>query len=128
MLFYYPLIFFVFSLVVLWLSAQLGTTMRRRRPLQEDEREDFNVVEAATLTLLGLIIGFSFSMATNRYDQRKDLEEAEANAIGTEYLRADLLPSADVVRVRKLLSDYTNQRILFYTNTDDARRTRINER
>jgi hypothetical protein len=67
-------------------------------------------------------------MATNRYDQRKNFEEAEANAIGTEYLRADLLPLADAVRVRKLLGDYTNQRILFYTNTDDVQRTRIDER
>ena len=52
-------------------------------------------VLAATLTLLGLIIGFSFSMAISRYDQRKNYEEAEANAIGTEYVRADLLPAAD---------------------------------
>jgi hypothetical protein len=43
------------------------------------------------LTLLALIIGFSFSMAVSRYDQRKSYEEAEANAIGTEYARADLL-------------------------------------
>src|SRR5579862_3092198 len=114
MLFYYPLIFFVFSLVVLWLSAQLGTTMRRRRPLQEDEREDFNVVEAATLTLLGLIIGFSFSMATNRYDQRKDLEEAEANAIGTEYFRAELLPAANNEVVRNQLREYLELRLAYY--------------
>jgi hypothetical protein len=45
------------------------------------------------MTLLALIIGFTFSMAVSRYDQRRTLEEAEANAIGTEYLRADLLPA-----------------------------------
>lgn len=56
----------------------------------------------ATLTLLGLIIGFSFSMAINRYDQRKIDEEEEADAIGTEYTRADLLPPADAVKVRAL--------------------------
>jgi hypothetical protein len=75
-----------------------------------------------------LIIGFSFSMATNRYDQRKNFEEAEANAIGTEILRADLLPPADAANVRKLLDDYLGQRILFYVNRDDALRTRIDER
>ena len=53
------------------------------------------MVETATLTLLGLIIGFSFSMAITRYDLRKNYEEAEANAIGTEYVRAGLLPAAD---------------------------------
>ena len=42
-------------------------------------------MQAATLTLLGLIIGFSFSMAIGRYDLRRTYEEAEANAIGTEY-------------------------------------------
>src|SRR5579862_235706 len=128
MLFYYPLIFFVFSLVVLWLSAQLGTTMRRRRPLQEDEREDFNVVEAATLTLLGLIIGFTFSMATSRYDQRKNLEEAEANAIGTEYVRADFLPAPAAGKVRELLRKYTDQRILFYVTTDEQELKQIDDR
>ena len=66
-------------------------------------REDFGLILAAALTLLRLIIGFSFSMATSRYDQRKNLEEAEANAIGTEYARAGLLPAADAAKVRALL-------------------------
>jgi hypothetical protein len=55
-----------------------------------------------TLTLLGLLIGPRFSMAASRYDQRKNFEEAEANAIGTEYLRADLLPAADGAKVKDL--------------------------
>jgi hypothetical protein len=52
------------------------------------------------LTLPALIIGFSFSMATTRYDQRKNYEEQEANAIGTEYARADLLSPVDAAKVR----------------------------
>ena len=91
----YPFVFFFFSVVLLWLSAQAGISLRRFRALKDDERDDFNTVQAATLTLLGLIIGFSFSMAISRYDQRKNYEEAEANAIGTEYVRAGLLPAAD---------------------------------
>jgi hypothetical protein len=47
----------------------------------------------------GTLIGFSFSMTIARYDQRKALEEAEANAIGSEYLRADML-SDDSARLR----------------------------
>ncbi|HEY4933021.1 MAG TPA: hypothetical protein VII23_15755, partial [Terriglobales bacterium] len=58
----YPLIFFFFSAVILWVSAQLGAYLRQKRPLKDDLREDFGLVETATLTLLGLIIGFSFSM------------------------------------------------------------------
>jgi len=69
--------------VVLWVSIQIGTFVGQKlRPLPEDEREDFGIVINATLTLLALIIGFSFSMAVSRYDQRKNYEEAEANAIG----------------------------------------------
>src|SRR5262245_16990205 len=81
-------------------------------------REDFGVILAATLTLLGLIVGFTFSMALNRYDQRKNYEEEEANAIGTEYLRASLLPSADAMKVRALLITYLDQRIAFYETLD----------
>src|SRR6266487_5884796 len=100
----YPLLVFVSSFLTLWLSAKIGVSvLRTRRSLEEETREDFGVILAATLTLLGLIIGFSFSMAINRYDQRKNYEEAEANAIGTEYIRADLLPSADAAKVRALL-------------------------
>jgi hypothetical protein len=47
-------------------------------------------VQTATFTLLALVIGFSLSMAVSRYDQRKNLEEEEANAIGTEYARSNL--------------------------------------
>jgi hypothetical protein len=108
------------SLVVLWLSVRIGVFFRkRRRSLEENEREDFGMVMSATLTLLGLIIGFSFSMAIYRYDQRKVLEEAEANAIGTEYVRADFLPAPDAAKVRALLRDYLDQRLLYYATRDE---------
>jgi hypothetical protein len=68
---------------------------------------------AATLTLLAPIIGFSFSMATTQYDQRKNYEEQEANAIGTEYARADLLSPLDAAKVRSLLRSYLAARVSF---------------
>jgi len=83
------------------------------------------MVLGATLTLLGLIIGFTFSMALSRYDQRKNYEEAEANAIGTEYVRADLLPAGDAARVRALLVNYLEQRMLFYTTRDEQQMEQI---
>ena len=97
-------------------SAWIGKSLSLKRlSLETEAREDFNVIRAATLTLLGLLIGFSFSMAIGRYDQRKNYEEEEANAIGTEYFRADLLPAADAAKVRALLLDYLDQRVLFYS-------------
>jgi hypothetical protein len=124
----HPRLVFVLSLVVLWLSANLGAFIGKRlRPLTENQREDFGVVQAAILTLLALLIGFAFSMAVSRYDQRKLYEEAEANAIGTEYVRADLLPDADAARVRDLLRNYLDQRILFYTARDERELERIKD-
>ena len=125
----YPLLVFVISFFVLWLSVKIGAFFRRRRPkLEEEISADLGVIQAAALTLLGLIIGFSFSMAVGRYDQRKNYEEAEANAIGTEYLRADLLPAADAAKVRALLRDYLDQRVLFYVTRDGQKIRQINAR
>jgi hypothetical protein len=106
---------FVFSFALLMVGSEIGDWFRKRsRPFKDSEREDYTTVVSATLTLLGLLIGFSFSMAVSRYDQRKNYEEAEANAIGTEYVRADLLPAQDAAKVRGLLKKYTEERILFY--------------
>ncbi len=122
----FPLVVLALSLLVQWLAAWLADAFRSRmRPLKELEREDYGIVLTASLTLLGLIIAFSFSMAVSRYDQRKNYEEAEANAIGTEYVRADLLPAADAARVRELLRRYLDQRVLFYTTRDGAQLRRI---
>ncbi len=117
----FPRILFVVSLAVLWLTAQMGVSLCRRAPLaSEDERSDFNIVLTSTLTLLGLIIGFTFSMAIGRYDTRKLYEATEANVIGTEYVRAGLLDPADAGRAQDLLKKYLAQRVLFY-NLRDAR-------
>ncbi len=121
-----PLVFFFFSLFVLWLAEQIGAFMRRREALKDDEREDFGILQAACLTLLGLIIGFSFSMAISRYDLRKNYEEAEANAIGTEYVRTGLLPAADAAAVRAQLKKYLELRILFYRTRNEGELRQIN--
>ena len=125
----YPVAVFLISIIVLWVAAWIGARFRARtqRDLPEDLREDFSVLLAASLTLLGLIIGFSFSMATGRYDQRKNLEEEEANAIGTEYLRADLLPASDAAHVRALLRQYTDLRVQFYRTRRGSGLQRIND-
>src|SRR5437763_9972659 len=125
----FPLLVFALSFVVLLLAALFGDTIRTKvHALKGEEHDDFDVVLSATLTLLGLLIGFSFSMATSRYDQRKNYEEAEANAIGTEYVRADFLPADDAAKVRVLLRDYLDQRVLFYLAQDEQEIQQINAR
>lgn len=114
----YPLVFFVASFAILVISARLGVLVFKGKPLDDQMKESFGVVKAATLTLLGLLIGFAFSMAVSRYDQRKNLEEAEANAIGTEMVRLDLLPAAEASRARALLRAYLDLRIRNYTSRE----------
>jgi hypothetical protein len=111
----YPLSILVGSFFVFMGSAWLGSRLRRVLPGDKDSADDdFSFVLGATLTLLGLLIGFTFSMAVGRYDQRKILEEAEANAIGTEFVRLDLLPDGEAAHLRELLRRYLDQRIRFY--------------
>lgn len=86
------------TFVVLALSVRIGALLRQRKLIHENLHQDLDIILAVTLTLLGLIIGFSFSMAINRYDQRKNYEEAEANAIGTEFVRTGLLPGPDAAQ------------------------------
>ena len=125
----YPVPLLVVSLPTFWFAAWLGTSWRAGRKNVREELGDFvAIVLGAALTLLGLIVAFTFSMAVNRYDQRKNYEEEEANAIGTEYVRADQLPAADAPKVHALLKSYLDQRILFYETRNTQELGQINTR
>jgi len=123
----YPVLVLFVSLSIFWAAAWIGGSFRKsNKNLEDGDREEFMFVLGGTLTLLALIVGFTFSMAVSRYDQRKDYEEAEANAIGTEYVRADLLPAADAAKVRALLKSYLDQRVLQYKSRGNQRLRQIN--
>jgi hypothetical protein len=125
----YPLLVLLVSLVVLSGSVAFGAgPLRRWVNPASDVGDDLRVFLAAALTLLALIIAFSYSMAISRYDERKDDEENEANAIGTEYARADVLPPAAAGKVRELLRSYTDERIRLYTTGDEPTRRQIDAR
>jgi hypothetical protein len=123
----HPFLILVVSLLTFWISAWIGGWIRMRRGVEKEEiHEDFAFVLGATLTLLGLIVGFTFAMAVNRYDQRKNYEEQEANAIGTEYVRADLLPVEDAAKVHALLRSYLDHRVLGYKTNDQQQLRQVN--
>jgi hypothetical protein len=123
----HPFVMFVVALAAFWAGAHIGAIFQRRQKKPDESSvDDFKLILGATLTLLGLIIGFTFSMAVSRYDQRKILEEQEANAIGTEYVRVDLLSATDAARVRTLLRSYLDQRVLYYTTLDAQLLEKIN--
>ena len=122
----FPLLVFVTSFALMVLSTRVGEALRKRTGVpKEDERSDTGPLLTVTLTLLFFIIGFSFSMAVSRYDLRKNCEQAEAIAIGTEYSRADLLTPADAAKVQTLLKRYLDQRMLFYTTRSPSRGSEI---
>jgi len=114
-----PFFLLIVAFFALWAAAHVGLTFRKKHHgLTDDDTQDFTFIVGATLTLLGLIIGFTFSMAVSRYDQRMNFEEQEANAIGTEFLRVDALPPADAAKIRSLLKQYLDRRIQYYGSRD----------
>lgn len=110
---------FAGGFVVLWLSGQFGARVLGRRPVASAEGgEDFRMILGATLSLLGLIIGFTLSMAIGGFNGRQAGEEAEAEAIRTAYLRADLLPGQSRRALQDGLLKYLDERVRFYEGAD----------
>jgi hypothetical protein len=83
------------------------------------------MLQAASLGLLALLLGFSFSMALTRFDTRKQLVLDEANAIETTYLRAQLLPDPVRKEVSDLFRRYVDVRLEFYQAGINQRRLQM---
>lgn len=111
-----PLLFAAVLLFV-WLGRWIGS--RRGREETERERVGLVTVETAIYALLGLMVAFTFSGATSRFDVRRAQTVQEANAIGTVYLRLDLLPAAAQPALRDKFRRYTEERIEVYRALPD---------
>jgi hypothetical protein len=83
--------------------------------------EGIGVIEAAVFGLLGLLLGFSFSGGTSRLDTKRQLIVQEANAIGTAYLRLDILPANQQPEMRRLFRDYLDTRLRVYARLPDVK-------
>lgn len=123
----YPPLILVFTLALMWVAMRVGQYLGRLKPPTDQDSKGLDLVTNASLTLLALIIGFTFSMAVGRYDLRKNYEEEEANAIGTEYVRAGLLPGDNPAKVREVLKKYLDQRLLWYVESDPGRVGQIDQ-
>jgi hypothetical protein len=73
----------------------------------------------AIFGLMGLLIAFTFSAADSRFDQRRQLIVQEVNAIGTAYLRLEILPARSQPHLRKLFREYVDARIDSYRQVPD---------
>jgi hypothetical protein len=108
---------FVGILAFLALGRRLGLRARSRGG--DAGAAGGESLEAAVFALLGLLIAFTFSGALSRFDVRRTQVVDEANAIGTAYLRADLLPAAEQPRLRDLMRRYADARIATYRALPD---------
>ena len=95
-------------------ATGLGVFLGHRvRHLSESLREPFGVLQGALLGVVGLLLAFGLSLAVSRYEDRRSNIVAEANAIGTTYLRAQTLDEPVRSRSMNLLVRYTGSAIRF---------------
>ena len=124
------LVLAVFIAMLLAAFAGYGARGLQRRwanSREKVERSQEGYLIGGMLGLLALLLAFSFSMAVQRYDERRQLVVQEANAIGTAYLRAQLLDEPHRARLSGLLVDYTDNRIALATAKPDTIEPRITE-
>lgn len=110
---------FSLPLVLLLLFAEIGFRLGLRVHRDDHHKQTLGSIQGAILGLLGLLLGFTFAMSAGRFDLRRELVLKEANAIGTTYLRASLLPDAHVKPVEDLLRGYVDLRLEYYPKVTD---------
>lgn len=112
-------------LVLMLLASELGHRFGIARIAHDPEglAKGIGAAEAAVFGLLGLLLAFSFSGAASRFEDRRHLITAEVNAIGTAYLRLDLLAADAQPGMKDLFRRYVDARLESYRNTADAEAT-----
>ncbi len=103
---------FIATLLLVLLSVEVGYRLGRyRRKFSAQEKEaPVGEMVGATLALLAFLLAFTFGLAADRYDNRRQALLEEANAIGTTYLRVGLLPERRE-EIRALLREYVDVRV-----------------
>jgi hypothetical protein len=104
---------FLILIALLMVSSLSGSLAgrRKRELVSDDVKSQVSALQGSLLGLLALLLGFTFSMTVSRYDLRKQLILEEANAIGTTYLRAGLLPAPYASQAIELLREYVGIRV-----------------
>jgi len=103
-------------MLVMLACLEVGRRMGRRRVAQDGEgsARGIGAIDGAVFGLLGLLVAFTFSGAMTRFDARRALIVQEANALGTAYLRLDVLQPADRAALRESLKQYLDTRLEAY--------------
>ena len=103
---------FIFTVGVVFISVLIGHRLGKHFYLQSEHKTATftSSVVAASLGLLAFMLAFTFGLATARFDMRKQILLDEVNAIGTTYLRANLLDAPASIEIKKLLLEYVDLR------------------
>ena len=107
-------IFFVAAFLSFFAEFGFRLGLRLHKSGDEARKNQIGSLQGAVLGLLGLLLGFTFAMAVQRYDTRRDLVVQEANSIGTTFLRASFLPEPHHSEIENLLRRYVDTRLKFY--------------
>lgn len=113
--------------MVIAIEAGFRIGLRGHGSTNEASRSHVNAIQASILGILALLLGFTFSLSLQRFDARSAAVVHEANAIGTAYLRAQLLPVALRGDVQALLREYVDTRVAASATTlvDVAERSEL---
>jgi len=101
----------LFASMLFAIEAGYRIGRRTKSLTSEPSKAHINALQASLLGILALVLAFTFSLSLQRFDSRSEAEVDEANAIGTTYLRAQLLPGSVRSKVQQLLSEYLDLRI-----------------
>lgn len=113
--------FAVLLMLGMMIALEGGRRLGQRRMQRDPEgaRSGLAAVEGALFGLFGLLVAFTFNGAASRFDQRRDLIVAEANALGTAWSRLDLVPEDSQPALRELYRQYLDSRLAIYRAVPD---------
>ena len=114
-----PVLFAVGLFFSMLFLQEVGRRIGIRGRAKDSAGTGIGTMEGAVFALLGLLIAFTFSGAASRFDGRRQLVAQEANAIGTAYLRLDLLAPDARSALRPLFSQYLDSRLAVYQKLPD---------
>lgn len=112
---------FISMLLCLEFGRRLGASRLAQTP--DKAKASAGALEASVFGLMGLLVAFTFSGASGRFEARRHLINEEVNAIGTAWLRLDMLPPAAQPALRDQFRLYTDARIAAYAKPDDTEYT-----
>ena len=118
-----PIALLLFALIALCLRFGWRTGRRRLTTLGENANEGLGAADGAIFAMMGLLLAFSFTGAASRFEDRRELVVQETNAIGTAWLRLDLLREEPREQARQLFRRYVDQRLDVYRDVTDSART-----